>query len=178
MLLSIVATIALVAFQRHVIRRTRSVAIRADSLHYLSDLLVNVAVICALLVWRAFGWALADPLFAAAIGIYILWTAWQIAHGALDLLMDHELPEAERRQIREIALANPEVRELHDLKTRSSGQAAFIQFHLELDGDMPLIRAHAVSDQVELAILDAFPGADVIIHQDPAGLPEGRRSAI
>ena len=178
MTLSILATIALVAFQRHVIRRTRSVAIRADSLHYFSDLLVNVAVICALLVWREFGWALADPLFAAAIGIYILWTAWQIAHGALDLLMDHELPEAERRRIREIALANPEVRELHDLKTRSSGQAAFIQFHLELDGDMALIRAHAVSDQVELAILDAFPGADVIIHQDPAGLPEGRRSAI
>jgi ferrous-iron efflux pump FieF len=178
MLLSIVATIALVAFQRYVIRRTNSVAIQADSLHYVSDLLVNIAVICALLVWRSFGWALADPLFAAGIGIYILWTAWQILRGALDLLMDHELPEAARRKIRDIALANPAVRELHDLKTRSSGQAAFIQFHLELDGDMKLIQAHTVSDQVELAILAAFPGAEVIIHQDPAGVPEPRMGAV
>ena len=178
MLLSIVATIALVAFQRYVIRRTNSVAIQADSLHYVSDLLVNIAVICALLVWRGFGWALADPLFAAGIGIYILWTAWRIARGALDLLMDHELPEAARRKIRDIALANPAVRELHDLKTRSSGQAAFIQFHLELDGDMKLIQAHTVSDQVELAILAAFPGAEVIIHQDPAGAPEPRMGAV
>jgi ferrous-iron efflux pump FieF len=178
MLLSIVATILLVAFQRYVIRRTNSVAIRADSLHYVSDLLVNVAVIFALLAWREFGWALADPIFAAGIGIYILWTAWQITRGALDLLMDHELPDAARRKIRDIALDNPAVRELHDLKTRSSGQAAFIQFHLELDGDMPLVQAHAVSDQVELAILAAFPGAEVIIHQDPAGVPELRPGGV
>ncbi len=172
--ISIVVTALLVAFQRHVIRRTNSVAIRADSLHYLSDLIVNSAVIAALLLWRQFGWTLADPIFAAAIGCYILWTAWRIAHGALDLLMDRELPETARRKIREIALAHSAVRELHDLRTRSSGQANFIQFHLELDGDMLLSRAHAVSDEVEGAILAAFPGAEVIIHQDPAGLPENR----
>ena len=171
---SIVATVFLVAFQRHVIRRTNSVAIKADSLHYLSDLFVNSAVILSLLLWRQFGWTFVDPLFAAGIGCYILWTAWQIAHNAFDLLMDRELPDAARRRIRDIALAHPEVRELHDLRTRSSGSATFIQFHLELEGDMPLMRAHAVSDQVEDAILVAFPGAEVIIHQDPAGLPEHR----
>ncbi len=172
--ISIVATIFLVAFQRHVIRQTNSVAIRADSLHYLSDLFVNSAVIVVLLLWRQFGWTFVDPIFAAGIGCYILWTAWQIAHSALDLLMDRELPEAARRKIRDIALAHPDVRDLHDLRTRSSGHATFIQFHLELDGDIPLMRAHALSDEVEDAILMAFPGAQVIIHQDPAGLPERR----
>jgi len=172
--ISIVATVFLVTFQRYVIRRTDSVAIKADSLHYLSDLFVNSAVIVSLLLWRQFGWTFVDPIFAAGIGCYILWTAWQIAHNALDLLMDRELPEAARRKIRDIALAHADVRELHDLRTRSSGHAAFIQFHLELDGDIPLIRAHAVSDEVEDAILMAFPGAEVIIHQDPAGLPEHR----
>ncbi len=120
------------------IRVTNSVAIRADSIHYVSDLLVNGAVIAALLLWRQFGWALADPIFAACVGLYILYTAWRIARGSLDLLMDRELPDAARQRIREIALANPVVRELHDLRTRSSGQATFIQFHLELDGAMAL----------------------------------------
>jgi ferrous-iron efflux pump FieF len=175
---SILATVFLVAFQRHVIRQTNSVAIKADSLHYLSDLFVNTAVIASLLMWRQFGWTFVDPLFAAGIGCYILLTAWQIARSAFDLLMDRELPEAARRKIRDIALAHGDVRELHDLRTRSSGQATFIQFHLELEGDMPLIRAHAVSDEVEDAILVAFPGAEVIIHQDPAGLPEHRPSFV
>jgi ferrous-iron efflux pump FieF len=176
MAISIAATIVLVGFQRYVIRRTGSVAIQADSLHYLSDLFVNIAVVVSLLLWRQFGWAFVDPLFAAGIGCYILWTAWRIAQGAFDLLMDRELPDAARRKIRDIALAHHEVRDLHDLRTRSSGQATFIQFHLELDGDIPLSRAHTVSDEVEDAILVAFPGAEVIIHQDPAGLAEQRRS--
>jgi ferrous-iron efflux pump FieF len=172
--ISIVVTVILIAFQRHVIRRTNSMAIKADSLHYLSDLFVNSAVIVSLLLWRQLGWTFVDPIFAAGIGCYILLTAWQIARSALDLLMDRELPETARRKIRDIALAHADVRELHDLRTRSSGHATFIQFHLELDGGIPLIRAHAVSDEVEDAILVAFPGAEVIIHQDPAGLPEHR----
>ncbi|HEY2111860.1 MAG TPA: cation diffusion facilitator family transporter [Dongiaceae bacterium] len=178
MVFSIVATFLLVLYQRHVIRVTNSVAIRADSIHYVSDLLVNGAVIAALLLWRQLGWALADPIFAAFVGVFILYTAWRIARGSLDLLMDRELPDSARRRIREIALANPVVRDLHDLRTRSSGQATFIQFHLELDGAMPLTQAHTVSDEVEDAILIEFPGAEIIIHEDPAGVQErGRRFA-
>jgi len=175
MVFSIAATFLLVLYQRHVIRITNSVAIRADSIHYVSDLLVNGAVIAALLLWRQFGWALADPIFAASVGLYILYTAWRITRGSLDLLMDRELPDSARQRIREIALANPVVRELHDLRTRSSGQATFIQFHLELDGAMALTQAHAISDEVEDAILMEFPGAEIIIHEDPAGVPERRR---
>ena len=97
MVFSIAATFLLVLYQRHVIRLTNSVAIRADSIHYVSDLLVNGAVIAALLLWRQFGWALADPIFAACVGLYILYTAWRIARGSLDLLMDRELPDAARQ---------------------------------------------------------------------------------
>ncbi|HLY65784.1 MAG TPA: cation diffusion facilitator family transporter, partial [Chloroflexota bacterium] len=174
MAISILLTIVLLLFQRYVVRRTGSFAIRADFQHYFSDLLVNSAVVIALVLWREFSWSLADPLCAAAVGCYILFTAWNIARSALDLLMDRELPDADRARIRDIALSNPAVRHLHDLRTRSSGHLTFIQFHLELDGDIPLIRAHAVSDEVEQAILDAFPGAEIMIHQDPAGLPEAR----
>ena len=174
MAISIAATIVLVTFQRRVIRRTGSVAIKADSLHYLGDLFVNCAVIVSLLLWRQFSWTFTDPLFAVAIAAYILFTAWQVAHTALDLLMDRELPDDARRKIRDIALAHREVRDIHDLRTRSSGQATFIQFHLELDGNTLLSRAHTISDEVEDAILVAFPGAEVIIHQDPAGLVENR----
>jgi ferrous-iron efflux pump FieF len=131
-------------------------------------------VIVSLLLWRQFGWIIIDPIFAVAIAAYILFTAWQVAQTALDLLMDRELPDDARRKIRDIALAHHEVRDIHDLRTRSSGQATFIQFHLELDGSTLLSRAHTISDEVEDAILVAFPGAEVIIHQDPAGLVENR----
>ena len=118
------------------------------------------------------GIAAADPLFAIAIALYILYSAWAIFRGALDQLMDRELPEAERRRIREIALSHADVRQIHDLRTRTSGTRSFIQLHLELDGAMTLYRAHVIADTVEAAINQAFPGAEVIIHQDPAGLED------
>lgn len=176
MLFSMVATVLLVAYQKWVVRRTGSIAINADSLHYLSDLLVNAAVILALLLATQLGWLLADPLFGAGIALYILHTAWRIARGALDMLMDRELPDEDRQRIRAIALRHPAVRQLHDLRTRAAGPTWFIQFHLELDGEMSLAEAHAISDAVEAEILAAFPGAEVIIHQDPAGIEERRAS--
>lgn len=173
MLVAIAVTFALTRFQAYVVRKTGSVAIKADSLHYVGDILVNGAVIVALLLASQLGWAIADPLFGLAIAGYIMFNAWQIARGSLDLLMDRELPEAERRRIRDIALANPEVRDLHDLRTRSSGRRSFIQVHIEMDGNLTLYRAHAVADEVEAALRAAFPGAEVMIHQDPHGLEEG-----
>jgi ferrous-iron efflux pump FieF len=172
--ISIVATLGLVLYQRSVIRRTRSMAIAADSLHYAGDVLVNTAVIVALLLTGWLGWSLADPIFAFAIAGYVFWSAARIGRQALDLLMDREFPDADRQRIRAIAMGHPEVRAVHDLRTRSSGPQDFIQFHLELDGGITLIEAHRISDTVEAAIIAAFPGAEVIIHQDPAGLEEPR----
>jgi ferrous-iron efflux pump FieF len=176
MLLSIAVTIGLVFYQRHVIARTGSVAISADSLHYRGDLLLNGGVIVSLILADWFGWRLADPVFGLGIGLYILYSAIQIGRQSLDLLMDRELPDADRARIREIALSHPEVKSLHDLRTRSAGLRIFIQFHLEMDPEMPLKRAHDVSDAVEAEVMKAFPNAEVMIHQDPEGVVEPRQS--
>jgi ferrous-iron efflux pump FieF len=169
-----VATVALVAFQRHVIRRTGSVAIRADSLHYVGDVMVNGSVILALVLTAQLGWSSIDAIFGLGIAFYIVFTAWQIARASFDMLMDRELPDADRRRIREIALAHPQVTALHDLRTRAAGPNVFIQLHLEMDGRLSLFDAHAVADAVEVEVMQAFPGAEVIIHQDPAGIREER----
>ena len=172
MVFSILATLALVMFQRWVVRRTRSIAVTADSLHYTGDLLMNLAVIAALVLVSEFQFTQADPLFALAIAAYLIWNGIKIAIGAIDVLMDKELPVEDRDRIKAIALAIPDVKGLHDLRTRSSGVQQFIQMHLVLDGDLALWDAHRIADDVEAALQDAFPNADIIVHQDPEGLAE------
>lgn len=172
MAISIAATLGLVAYQRAVARRTGSLAIRADSLHYLGDLLVNGAVIGALVLWMQTGWTWVDPAFAIAIAVYILITAWRILAGALDMLMDRELPEEQRRRIVEIVRQHPQVLGMHDLRTRVAGPTTFIQLHIELDGRMELYQANVIADTIETEISTAFPGAEVIIHQDPHGVDD------
>ncbi len=163
---SMLATTLLLLFQNYVIRRTASTAIRADALHYATDLLTNaVAIIAIGLAWL--GWPLADPLLAIGIAGYILWSAGEIAYDSIQLLMDRELPPAVPAQVKEIANSHTQVRGVHALRTRSSGQTYFIQLHLVLDDQLPLIIAHQVADEVEAMILEAFPNADVLIHQDP-----------
>ncbi len=174
MVFSIVMTAVLVGFQRYVIRKTGSVAISADSLHYVGDVLVNAGVFLALVLDRVLGWKVADPLIGAVVAVYILFCAWQIARKALSLLMDRELPDKDRERIHRIALSHPEVRGMHDLRTRSSGPHSFIQLHLEMDPALSLTRAHEISDQVEAKIRAAFEHAEVIIHQDPEGVAEDR----
>ena len=158
------------------IRRTRSIAISADALHYSGDVLVNASVIVALALTTWAGWGAADPIFAFGIAAYVFWSAARIGRQALDLLMDREFADVDRQRIRKIALAHADVRAVHDLRTRSSGPNTFIQFHLELDGDITLAEAHRISDEVEAAVIAAFPGAEVIIHQDPLGVEEPRQS--
>jgi len=174
---SILATFALTRFQASVSRRTGSLAIKADSAHYLSDLLVNVSVIVAFLLSTQLGWYLADPICALLVAAYILWTAWGIARGSLDMLMDRELPQDERQRIRALVLAQPEVRGVHDLRTRASGPHRFIQMHLELDGAMSLSRAHEIADDLEQRLSREF-GAEVLIHQDLFDPAKGRRGPL
>ncbi len=176
MVFSILATVALVAFQRHVIARTGSMAISADSLHYAGDVMINLSVIVSLLLAMGPGWTAADPLFAIAIAGWLVVNAWRIMRGSLDTLMDHELPEAERERIRAIARAHPEVLSHHDLRTRTSGRQGFIQLHLELPAELPLVQAHRIADDVENAIRAEFPRFEVIIHEDPAGVREDHPS--
>lgn len=174
MVFSILATLALVWFQRMVARRTKSTAIMADSLHYTGDLLINGSVVVSLLLAAGTGWHAADPLFAIGIAGWLMFNAWQILKLSLDTLMDKELPEEDRDRIRAVVAGREGVLSHHDLRTRTSGRGGFIQLHLELPGDLPLVEAHRIADDVEKAILAEFPDYDVIIHQDPAGIAEDR----
>ena len=166
---SIVATMVLLAIQRHVIRVTGSTAIKADSLHYFTDLVVNASIILALLL-AAYGWQGADPLFGIGIAIYVLYSAWEIGKEAVSHLMDRELPDDVRERIVALAHAPREVLGVHDMRTRQSGHQYFVQIHLELDDKLPLHRVHDIAETVEQSIREEFPGTEVIIHQDPVSI--------
>ncbi len=168
---AIVVTFALVRFQQHVVRKTGSQAIAADSLHYQTDLYMNAAIMLALgLSWA--GIRQADAVFAVAIGIYILYSAFKMVHEAIQTLLDRQLPEEELVEIRQCCISVPGVLGVHQLRTRMSGPVRFIQLHLELDDELPLIEAHHISDQVEISLLAQFPQADILIHQDPHSVVE------
>ena len=167
MIASIILTLCLVVFQRYVIRRTLSVAISADSLQYAADILVNIGVIVALLLVTQIGWIYADALFAIGIAAYITYTAWSIIRAAFADLMDEELPDEEREKIASLVLAQRHVIGIHDLRTRRSGQNIFIQMHIDLPAELTLMEVHHISWLVEQSILELYPNAEAIIHQDP-----------
>jgi ferrous-iron efflux pump FieF len=175
MVVAIIVTLALVLFQSFVVKRTGSLAISADHLHYVGDLAMNGAVIVSLLLSSQAGFTLADPIFAFGIALYLIWGAWKIGVRSYDLLMDKEFPDDQRQRIEGICLSEPGIHGVHDLRTRSAGLAEFIQIHVTMDPDITLRQAHILSDRVEAALMKAFPAADVIIHQDPHGVPEPER---
>lgn len=168
-LFAILLTLALLAWQRHVIARTRSVAIRTDHLHYKSDLLLNLAVIAALALDAFMGFALADPLFGLAIAGWLAWGARKAASEVVAQLMDKEWPEDKRRDFVKRAARHPELAKMHDLRTRTSGAHDFAQFHVDLPAEMTVEEAHVIIERVEQDLLEAFPGTDILIHIDPQG---------
>jgi ferrous-iron efflux pump FieF len=174
MVLSIVLTFFLIAFQRYVIQKTKSVGISADHLHYKGDLLVNIGVLVALVLGYYSPWPYFDPLFAAVISFTLLFSAWKISHESFGILMDQELPAGDRTKIESLVRAHAQVQDIHDLRTRHSGQQLFIEFHLELDGNMTLTRAHDITEEIEMMLYKEFPKAEVLIHQEPAGLNDYR----
>ncbi|MFZ3035150.1 MAG: cation diffusion facilitator family transporter [Parvibaculum sp.] len=170
--LAIVITLGLVAFQRHVVAHTGSLAIAADSVHYSGDLLMNLAALSAIFMSGVLGIHWADAVGGLLIASLIAFSAVQIALASYNQLMDAELDDADRDRIAAIAKSHAEVVDIHDLRTRKAGTQTFIQFHLELDGKISLTKAHMISDDVEARVIEAFPDSEVIIHQDPAGLEE------
>ncbi|MFV9656150.1 cation diffusion facilitator family transporter [Pseudomonas sp. NY15366] len=166
MLLSLALTAALLIFQRKVVRETGSTAIHADSLHYRSDILLNSSILLALLLTR-FGWQQMDALFAIGIAFYIFWSAISIVRGAIGVLMDEELPGETTQHMYTLATSVPGVLGAHDLRTRISGTRWFVQLHLELPGEMSLSQAHAHCVEVEKAIHEHYPRAEVLVHADP-----------
>ena len=166
MIFSIVATLLLLSFQKYVVSKTGSTAIKADALHYKTDLLVNGSVIIALFL-TVYGWSYFDAIFGIGIAIFILYSAWQIVKEAIGLLMDHEIDDQERDKIRDIVLQHDQVLGYHDLRTRRSGTRVFVQLHLELDAEQTLASAHEIADTIEKRIAVLFDDAEVLIHEDP-----------
>jgi len=169
MFIAIAAAIGLILYERSVVAKTGSVAVTADATHYFGDLVSNVGVVVAIVLVSKLGWTRADPIIALVVALVLVISAWSVFRRSFDQLMDRELPDDDREKIVAIVRDQEEVSALHELKTRQAGGAVFIQVHLELDPDMRLAKAHAISDRVEKAICDVFPNAEVIIHQDPAG---------
>ena len=167
--IAILATLALLAWQRYVIRRTASVAIATDHVHYKSDLLLNLAVIVALALDQYAGLTGADPLFGLAIALWLGWSAWRASSDAVDHLMDREWPEDKRRKFVAIAARHEELRNLHDLRTRTAGNRDFVQFHVDMPAGMSVARAHDIIDRVEADLCEHFPRMELLIHIDPAG---------
>ena len=168
--IAIIATLALLAWQRHVMAQASSLAISTDHLHYQSDRALNLAVIAALALDHYAGFSGADPLFGVGIALWLGWGAWRAAGEAIDHLMDKEWPEERRDAFLAVLARQPELRGVHDLRTRTSGAHDFVQFHAAVDGSMTVAEAHRVMDEIEARIMAEFPGVEVLIHPDPEGL--------
>ncbi|WP_340588171.1 cation diffusion facilitator family transporter [Erythrobacter alti] len=168
-IVAIVLTLALLGWQRFVLARTGSVAIETDHLHYKSDLLLNLAVIAALVLDAFVGFALADPLFGLAIAAWLAWGARRASSEVVAQLMDEEWPEDKRRAFVERAARHPELANMHDLRTRTSGAHDFAQFHVDLPAEMTVEQAHDIIERVEADLLQAFPNTEILIHIDPEG---------
>ena len=166
---SILATLFLVWFQGRVIQQTDSPAIKADRLHYKTDLFMNIAILLSLLL-TDFGFLLADAIFAILIALYILVSALKMLFDAIQLLLDRALPQDEIEQITQIILDDPNILGFHDLRTRRSGATRFIQFHLELDDHLSFLTAHEITDKLEKRLTSAFSHVDIVIHHEPTSV--------
>jgi ferrous-iron efflux pump FieF len=168
-LLAIAFTLILLWYQRGVIARTGSVAIKTDNVHYKSDLMLNSAVIVALALDQALHLAGADALFGIGIALWLVWGAWRASGEAVNQLMDREWPEDERQQFLDAAGSYPELQGLHDLRTRKSGTLRFVQFHVWVPATWTVQEAHDRLDRVEEELQQRFPGTEILIHVDPEG---------
>lgn len=166
---AILVTLALVAYQRRIVAKTGSLAVRADSIHYQGDLLLNLSVIAALVLDQYAGFTGADPAFGIAIALWLAWGAFRASSQAIDHLMDKEWPEEMRRRFLDLAAQHPELRGIHDFRTRRSGSRDFAQFHMYVAPQMTVAQAHDVMDEVEDKIREQFPNVEVLIHLDPEG---------
>ncbi|TFH77438.1 cation diffusion facilitator family transporter [Pseudomonas kribbensis] len=172
---SLLLTAALLMLQHRVIKQTGSNAVRADSLHYRSDMLLNGSILIALIL-AGLGFHQLDAWFGLGIAVYILWSAIQIARESFSVLMDEELPVDVSQHMLELACGVPGVLGAHDLRTRISGNHWFVQLHLELPGELTLSVAHGISDQAADAIHAAYPRAEVLVHADPQEVVKAARA--
>ncbi|GJH41938.1 cation diffusion facilitator family transporter [Pasteurella canis] len=171
---SIVITSALVYYQSRIVKKTGSPAIKADRLHYQTDLFMNVAILLSLIL-TVFDFLLADAIGAILIAIYILVSALKMLFDAVQLLLDRALPENEIQQIEQIILWDKRILGFHDLRTRQSGAVRFIQFDLELDDHLSFLEAHDITEQLEQRLRETFSLVDIVIHHEPTSVVQAEK---
>ena len=173
-LVSIALTIALIIYQKYVVKKSQSMAIESDQYHYLTDTFINLSVLFSIVItgWTRFTFI--DAVVGLLISGVVLYTAFILLKKSFKILLDQEIQSSHRDQIRKIALQHPQVLGFHDLRTRDTGRKYIIQFHLELDPKMSLLESHKITDEVTDNILDVYPNSELIIHTDPLGIDEAR----
>ena len=174
-IISIVLTLILVVFQRYVIKRTGSIIISGDALHYQSDLFLNLGVLAAIILSQGI-WLQADGVFTILVALYLVFGAGQIMIQSVSQLMDSELSDDELSKIKAIVLKHKQAMGIHELRTRQSGAQKFIQFHLELNDSLSLLEAHSIGDEIEADICSALAPCEVFIHQDPSSVVQIEQS--
>ena len=168
-LVAILSTFALIAYQRHVVRRTGSIAIATDRIHYASDLMLNASVIVALVLDQYVSIVGSDAVFGLLIALWLAFGAWKSSSNGLDQLMDREWPDEQRERFLAAARQYPELQGLHDLRTRTSGTHNFVQFHVWVPPDWTVRDAHDRMDRIEQELEKKFPATEILIHLDPHG---------
>ena len=173
-LVSIVLTLALVMYQKYVVKKSKSIAIESDQYHYLTDTFINISVLFSIVItgWTRF--VFIDALVGLLISGVVLYTSVTLLKKSFKILLDQEIQSEDRDRIREIALDHPKVLGFHDLRTRDTGREYIIQFHLELDPNMSLLESHEITDEVTDNVLKLYPDSELIIHTDPLGIDEER----
>jgi ferrous-iron efflux pump FieF len=174
-IISIILTLILVVFQRYVIKRTGSIIISGDALHYQSDLFLNLGVLAAIILSQG-AWIQADGVFTILVALYLVFGAGQIMIQSVSQLMDSELSDEELSKIKTIVVKHKQAMGIHELRTRQSGAQKFIQFHLELSDHLSLLEAHGIGDEIEAEICQAFAPCEVFIHQDPSSVVQSGQS--
>jgi len=176
MVFSLALTFGLVLFQNRVVKETGSMAVGADRVNYIGDLLTNAGVILALVLVLTHytSWPYFDPIFAVLIALRLLWGAFRIAAASFDVLLDRELPSEERKRIKELIKSHPQVKGVHDLRTRNTGERYFIECHIEVDKSLAMGKAHDAMDEIEKMVFAAFPKSEIILHPEPEGIEDHR----
>jgi ferrous-iron efflux pump FieF len=171
-IISIIFTLGLVMYQSYVVKKTKSLAIASDMLHYKTDFFLNITIFASLIITYFINFVQIDAILAIGIGIFILWGVKEILMQSVNQILDKELPDEERKKLYLLAVSHPKVHEIHDIRTRMSGNNVFLQFHMELPPQTLLLDAHHISEEVEAYIRKNYPYTiEVFIHIDPHGHP-------
>ena len=169
MLLSIIITSLLVLFLNSVAKKTGNMVIRADALHYKTDIFSNGSVLMALGLVSLTGEELIDPILGVGIGIYMIYSAMPIIKEGILMLLDAALSQEDIKKITDIIESKKETTNYHNLQTRESGSHIFISVHVVFNVSISLYDAHLISDKLELQLKGLFKNkkVHVLIHMDP-----------